>query len=214
MIREVVILTCSYKTGGYCVAGLDIHNGDWVRMVSSADGINDAIPINFLTCTDGNAFSVYDVVTVNILGHVPNPIQPENYLVDLKIVAVRRPKPTPLQQIIDYAQYLGKLNAEKQIFGNIDCSIPTVLAKQLGYSLALVDVSNLNYDHTFNSRHQRKAKVDFIYKGIQYKDIYVTDPFLCDIKGKASYLKAYLILSLAENPASNGQHYKFLARML
>lgn len=33
MKREVAILTKSSKFGGYCVAGVDINTGEWVRFV-------------------------------------------------------------------------------------------------------------------------------------------------------------------------------------
>ena len=30
----VAILTMSSKNGGYCVAGVDVNNGNWIRLVS------------------------------------------------------------------------------------------------------------------------------------------------------------------------------------
>ena len=46
MIKKICILTKSVKDSGYCVAGIDVENKNWIRLVSSKDG--DAIPKELL----------------------------------------------------------------------------------------------------------------------------------------------------------------------
>mgnify|MGYP007105586249 CR=1 FL=1 len=46
MKKEAVILTRSSKIGGYCVAGVDIHTGEWVRFVSDDAKTHGALSRN------------------------------------------------------------------------------------------------------------------------------------------------------------------------
>ena len=43
MIKQICILTKSYKHGGYCVAGIDVNNNEWIRLVNSDNPANDEI---------------------------------------------------------------------------------------------------------------------------------------------------------------------------
>lgn len=42
----VAILTMSSKNGGYCVAGVDVNNGNWIRLVSDVVYTHGALSNN------------------------------------------------------------------------------------------------------------------------------------------------------------------------
>lgn len=35
MKKDIIVLTCSAKHGGYCVAGIDTETNEWIRLVAS-----------------------------------------------------------------------------------------------------------------------------------------------------------------------------------
>ena len=43
MKKEVAILTKSSKYKGYCVAGIDVNTGEWVRFVSDNEQTHGAL---------------------------------------------------------------------------------------------------------------------------------------------------------------------------
>lgn len=49
MKREVAILTKSSKFGGFCVAGVDINTGEWVRFVSNDERTHGALSVFDIT---------------------------------------------------------------------------------------------------------------------------------------------------------------------
>ena len=38
LYSEILVLTKSYKDGGFCVAGIDLTNNEFIRLVSNSDG--------------------------------------------------------------------------------------------------------------------------------------------------------------------------------
>ena len=83
MIKQICILTKSYKNGGYCVAGIDLNTKKWVRLVSSEDSKNE-IPCYYMNKKD-NDIDVLDVIEVNLLKNIVNGCQRENYLIDIGV---------------------------------------------------------------------------------------------------------------------------------
>ena len=84
MIKQICILTKSYKHGGYCVAGIDLETGEWIRLVASDDLDTNEIPKSFMLYSDFTPCKPLDVVSVDIIEELPGDIQPENVLVNLR----------------------------------------------------------------------------------------------------------------------------------
>ncbi len=77
MKKQICILTKSLKDRDYCVAGIDITTGKWIRLVTSKDG--RAFPKEML---DGKHFKELNVLEVEVEQHVPYHVQTENWLID------------------------------------------------------------------------------------------------------------------------------------
>lgn len=77
MKKQICIMTKSLKDRDYCVAGIDLERGSWVRLVSTKDG--GAFPKELF---DDNGIEVLDVVKVDLKEHTPYKTQVENWLVD------------------------------------------------------------------------------------------------------------------------------------
>ena len=79
MKKNICILTKSLKDHDYCVAGIEIPNGKWIRLVTSKDG--DAFPKELL---DDKNIKELDLIEVELLQSVPYKTQVENWLLDEK----------------------------------------------------------------------------------------------------------------------------------
>lgn len=80
----VAILTMSSKNGGYCVAGVDVKNGDWIRLVSDNVYTHGALSSDDIKYKSGGYCKPLDVVQVPIIRYTPLEYQPENVLIDRK----------------------------------------------------------------------------------------------------------------------------------
>ncbi len=113
MIREVVILTMSSKNHGYCVAGIDLQNGEWIRLVSDDADTHGALSKEDVRYSDGGCCKPLDVVRVAIDQYTPIEHQPENAL-------------------IDSTKYLKKNwnNRYRKCLGNSSCGISRCFVRQ------------------------------------------------------------------------------------
>lgn len=84
MKQDVVILTRSSKYRNFCVAGVDINTGKWVRLVSDNNEIHGALNKDDITYENGVSCKELDVVTVPINGTVSGGHQSENKLINTK----------------------------------------------------------------------------------------------------------------------------------
>lgn len=50
MKKNIIILTKSIKHGGFCVAGIDTDNGEWIRLISSDANSEHAVPYQDMVC--------------------------------------------------------------------------------------------------------------------------------------------------------------------
>ena len=82
MNKEIILLACSKKHKNYCVAGIDIEKGEWVRIVSDDPVISEAVSADDMRFEDGTLPQLLDIVRVPVLGRRPNYYQPENYILD------------------------------------------------------------------------------------------------------------------------------------
>lgn len=73
----MIILTKSSKFSAKCVAGINVENGEWVRLVSDDVEKHGAIP-DYKLQTDTREVCILDVVEVPIIGRCGDLLQPEN----------------------------------------------------------------------------------------------------------------------------------------
>ena len=78
MIKKFVCLADSYKTGGHCIAGIDMDSKQWIRPVNgdAEQGLNNSqiwYNTHFLP-------QLLDVVEIDIIKKIPNRHQKENVL--------------------------------------------------------------------------------------------------------------------------------------
>jgi hypothetical protein len=79
---KIIIMTESSKNSGKSVAGIDVSDGKWVRLVSSDKEAHGAISDDDLVCEDDSRCGLLDVVKVSNIKECGNDIQPENVLID------------------------------------------------------------------------------------------------------------------------------------
>lgn len=83
MKKRIILLTKSRKYGGYCTAGIDIENGQWVRIVSDGCGcISNEILDCHIMYNNGSMAEILDIIEVECKKYSPNYYQPENYVID------------------------------------------------------------------------------------------------------------------------------------
>ena len=68
----MVILAASKKYSNYCIAGIDVDTGEWIRLISDEDSIEHAVRKQDMKYADGSYASVLDTIKVEIIKHKPN----------------------------------------------------------------------------------------------------------------------------------------------
>lgn len=202
MERNVVILTMSSKNNGYCVAGIDIKNGKWIRLVSDDVISHGALNKDDIKFKDGHFCAPLDIVKIPIIKELPHEYQPENVLIDRKEFWIK-------METININSLLEIHPAERHnyLLGNQWSYITDKKIGSVGHSLVLVEVNDLSIEHP----SEKSTKASFLYYGIKYSSISVTDPeyYACNIK---FIEKAILVISLPESPFNN-KYYKFIAKI-
>ena len=216
MEKRVIILTKSDKNGGYCVAGIDVNTGNFIRLVSEDENSNYALSDNDLIYDDERTYvEPMDIVNVQLKGKQNSWYQPENYIINdeyyfLKVGTASK------NELRDY------LMEEEYIFYNSQNYIDNIeLRNQLEkYSLVLFRVDELKMwrDKFKNGR----IIASFIYNNEEYRFIKITDHILtekyydevvsCDPRPYTLY-NPILIMSLAPQYI-NGKHYKLIANII
>lgn len=208
MIREVVILTRSSKYKGYCVAGIDINTGEWVRFVSGNKQAHGALSAYDITFEDGQICKPLDLVSVEVTRAVPLPHQPENILINSRMYWEKIGKCT-LYDVLDVHPSEGR----PYIYGDTYPYINKNKIANIRHSLTLVHVSYLTIRQILNSDNRRKTKANFLYNGNWYNYISVTAPDFYSVPDGTRYDEAYLVVSLPDTPLSDGLYYKFIANI-
>jgi hypothetical protein len=214
--KQFVVLSKSWKSGGYCVAGKEVRstsNGldftsNWIRPVSSDDG-----PIHF----NGNGPQLLDVIKVPILTHQDDRFQPENYLIDAdrSWKRVNRIEPQQLENLVE---------SPNSLWGEGCCVAHSAIRwNRSSQSLYLVRPNNLYLNLYWQGK--KKIKVDFEYNGISYA-LNLTDPVIHREYTQGQFVEPdeikqfrlprgddyYLCVSLAAE--WRGQHYKLVASII
>lgn len=201
---RLIVMTESSKFSGKCVAGIDVESGKWVRLVSDDEETHGAIANSDLYYKDGGKCQVLDIVDVPIIEECGDDIQPENVLLDTS----------------KYICYVGMASLEdvleihpaeirNDILGNKYSYISEQRVDSVGYSLALVEVQDLEIVQVENPNGRPKTKVNFTYQGYSYTQMSVTDPRFYSVTSGTVYDSAVLVISIGT--PYNEKYYKFVS---
>ena len=92
---KLIILTKSKKYNEYCVAGVECDTGKKIRLISDDEEIAGALTDKDLQAYNGNV-KCLDIVDVEIVEHIDNIYQKDNYHIVLKDLL------SPIKDIFDY----------------------------------------------------------------------------------------------------------------
>lgn len=205
MKKDIIILTCSAKNGGYCVAGIDMETDNWIRLVASNDLKTNEIPKYFMYYSDRTACKPLDIVNVEITEYLPGNIQSENALVDLKYKPVFKGRVTP-EDLDDY------ISNDRYIYKSTSPYMNEITALKCGYSLALYRVQNIYLD-VFEFDGRIRTKLIFTYNGHAYDEWSMTDPdYYGRDRGKICD-EGLIVVSIPEDDY-NGKYYKFVSKII
>lgn len=202
--KEIAILTKSSKNRGYCVAGIDLETGEWIRLVSDDVGSHGALFEGHMRYVNGGICQILDIVSVPVLGPAPGIYQPENVLIDS---AEQWEKLGVIS--IDEVLQLHPAEYHNYLLGNEYSYITDAKIDTVGHSLILVEVSDLVITHP--GEHQTKAS--FRYNFDTYMNMSVTDQEFYDVPNGKKYSSAILVMSLPEVPYNERYFYKFVAKI-
>lgn len=215
-IRKLIILAESAKYGNYCVAGVDVETGKWIRPISEKPELEDAVPLDDLKYPDGSRVELLDVVEIKFSDQsANNPIQPENFFYNAKYYWQKVGRVT-LQELIDGRGY----DLRDNIFYNSYRSIlgADVVKLEARESLLLLPVANL-FIVVEEAEDHKKFFADFVYQGKEFYrfsvgDIEVRNKFADNGAGKY-FLKdsATVVFSLTNPYHKNAECYKMLAQI-
>lgn len=205
---DVIIMTLSSKFGNKCVAGINPNTGEWIRLVSNNQTIHGALSNENLKYDNGGKCNILDIVTVPILRYDQNRIQPENVIIDTKSHLKFKGKAT-LKEVLSI--HPPENEYRTTILGNEYMYVEEMRIANVGYSLILVEVTDLKIIHKENPEGKQKTKAYFRYNGREYRDISITDPDYYNKPENIVHKKALLVMSIGT--PYNGHYYKFIAKI-
>lgn len=212
---DAVIMAKSSMFGNFCVAGINVETGEWVRFVAFETG-DPLADFNLMFVNAPGCCEVLDVGRIGIARRMPRNNHAEDCMIKytpwlkmgrLKLDEVLKIHPPEEHEFIfgtprDYVDVyeMGKL--------------------RLKYSLILIHVEDLRIHFAENFRQTAiRGRADFIYNGIEYKNIRITEP---RFEINADFIKnhsfqtpeAYLVMSMPSRPFwQNGKYYKLIAQI-
>ena len=215
IIRKLIILEASAKFNNYCVAGVDVEAGKWIRPISEMPELEDAVPLDDLEYPDGSHVELLDVVEIKFSDRAAdNPIQPENFFYNQKYFWQKIGQ-TTLQDVIDGRGF----DSREKIFYNNERSIlgTNVIKFDERESLLLLPVENLFI--SIEETDHKKFFADFDYQDKKFHrfsvgDIAVRKKFADNAAGKYFFKdKVAVVFSLTNPFHANYQCYKMLAQI-
>lgn len=206
---NVVVLTKSSKYKGYCVAGIDIDTGKWVRMVSNDSQSHGALSYQDLRYADGTTTDVLDQIQVSILDFKPSATQPENILIDESEYFIKKGT-LSLSEVLK----IHPPERHRALLGNYTYYLEPSEIDTVKHSLVLVKVDSISFNWKITSYGKEKLKINFYYNGKYYSNISVTDPDYYQVQNNSTMQSAIIVISLPDDDWSreNG-YYKFVAKI-
>jgi len=215
-VRDMVILATSFKHHSYCIAGKDVHSGEWIRPVSTSKGGalgKEAIRVQ-------NPYGTFQAkplqrVIVPFEKSAPLKAQPENHLVApgawrQKYKVDRQ----DLEGACDHPEHLWMYDdhySDRFAYDRLDAS-----RGASHQSLYLIFVESIRFKRTRNYSGRPSITGSFQYRGERY-GFKVTDPnfakyFKADLGYEWEERNRFLCLSLTD--AFEGYCYKLIAAVL
>lgn len=213
---RMLCLANSRKSGGRCVAGIDLNTGEWVRPVRDNGG---ALTIRDISYEDGTIPQVLDIIDVPVLARQPLYYQPENWVIDPEIYWEKFGK-CPVNLLTDFFNSYSE--KKPYIFAGSSDRLSEYEVKSMSvqHSLILIKVTDVCLEKRWpvvGSYPQLRAK--FLHNTIFY-DLAVTDVLLEEkFKGRAVDIGEYnykgnFILTISLGEPFKGEHYKLVVSVL
>lgn len=213
MFKEIVVLAKSSKHSEYCIAGIDINSGEWIRPVSNNIYNEGSVPIADATYSNGQEVQVLDVVRIKVHKHSPTISQPENYTYD-NSVKWEKIDSWKLDRVLELRGYDSPYN----VFYNSGKDVDEIELNG-NNSLLLLNVKNsCVFIKTFDDGNS-KVQFNFEYNGINYKyfkisDTKVKNNYLDKCDGSYMFRKDLtVVFSLTDKYDRTGKYYKMVAQM-
>ncbi len=204
MKQLLILITRSYKYGGYCVAGLDVKTKQWIRLVSSGDPAGNEIPKSIF-----EPFNDLDILEVETSKRAPSGCQTENYVLDPAVPPVRRGRLVRYELLSP-----SYLFHSPNLFGNTRSYLSETEIAGQKLSIGLFKVEALCFNYALGDDGKMHYRADFTYRSARYSGLSVTDPvYRKDEFAGQTVGHALLAVSLPAIPYSNGRYYKFIAKI-
>lgn len=110
---------------------------------------------------------------------------------------------------LDDVLRIHPLENRSYILGNVHYYVEDSRIESVGYSLTIVEVSNLEIIQEENPSGKPKTKVNFDYNGSKYVNMSVTDEQFYSVNNGKKFDKAILIISIGT--PFNNKYYKFVS---
>ncbi len=208
MTKDIVILTKSTKWGGYCVAGIDIQTGDWVRLTSSDEWRHGALTDAHMTYADGTPCKVLDCVRVEVARETPTVHQPENVLID-ESKSFQKLGEWTIQDVL----WIHPAEQWDTVHVNTAPFLDEEEMERVDRSLILIRVPWLRLFQRAINPEKTRVKVNFLYNDKFYNNISMTDPEYYGVEDQTNLKNAYIVVSLPDVPYDDGKYYKFIAKI-
>lgn len=216
MNKNIILLTKSKKYHNYCVAGIDIETGEWIRLISENDDIHNAVPLEDLTYEDNTEAQVLDIINVELIDHRPSYYQLENCIYNSKYYWDKIGRAT-----IDQVLKIQKPISDNFIFHNKEdrlnkCYIESIPLENR-YSLILIQPQDacIKVERNPFKYYRLEYTACFKYKEIYY-ELKITDiQFTSKYSKKGLYplnSKVAFVVSLAD--LFHNCHYKLVASII
>jgi hypothetical protein len=216
--KKIVCLANSYKHGGRCIAGIDIDDGQWIRLHgNSTDG---ALCACEYTLDDGSEPRLLDVIQIELSYAIRSTSHPE----DWQIAPTRWHL---VERMATERQWVGLTNAKLKSKGILRDHRDRIAAWELKYkplksSLCLIRPDEI-YWWIREDKGKRKCRALFHHNYVTY-DFALTDPLWIEqlkllpdgIYPHSDIVESndetWLTISLSE--AYFGFHYKLVAGVI
>ena len=235
--KRIVCLANSRKTGGRCVAGIELFAGGragaWVRPVSARE--TQEVSDEERQYEDGSEPQLLDIIDVPVLHAQPTDYQKENWLLDpaYRWEKVGELASRDLAALTDPVEQLWTNRYSTRT--GLNDRMPPTFARAAASSLRLIRVGRLGIAVSQPGlefgREQQRVQGRFRHAGADYW-IYVTDPvfegqYLGRPNGEYTAGGCYLTISFGEpyvaaavqeqveaGPQTAGYNYKFIAAVI
>lgn len=168
MIRKLVIMAKSKKGEyGYCVAGLDLQSGEWIRLNLRGEY---SIP-RHLFCCENKEIDVLDTIAIDLIDDDNRFFyQPENRYCDINSLQILKEEP---KKVVERRLVQDSKLRDYIFFDDNNLLYYEWLKEYQGdyYSLMVIKPENV----VFHRNNSGKLVVDFEYNEKQYRDFRITD---------------------------------------